>query len=686
MPYEKRVSGQLPTPGPFLAEITNHLDPTYMGSIEVALMKSIPNSVFIKSQTFVVKYLNPFYGVTSVRHEGNNEKEFNDVQKSYGMWMIPPDIGTIVMVIFIDGDPNQGYWMGCVQDEYQNHMVPGIAASRQTHMSQEQRDRYGTDYLPVAEFHKGKNLLSNPNIATISKPIHPFADRLLAQGLLFDTIRGVTSSSARREVPSSVFGISTPGPVDERPGAKRGRIGYDTERQIPVSRLGGTTFVMDDGDINGQNELVRIRTRTGHQILLHNSHDLIYIANSKGTAWIEMTSSGKLDIYAQDSVSIHTEADFNFRSDRDVNIEAGRNFNLRVAGSMSTNIKENYNLMVNEAGKLSFGSSYDHTVSDDYTLSVGANIRTGASGNISLLSGGNSYFSTAGSTNIASSGNHYESASKINMNGPAAGIAESVAAATPTAIPLFSLPNRNKDAGWGRGNQYKAGSITSIMQRVPTHEPWDQHENINVEQFSSTNTDTVTGATSSVRSGSVPTANQPLPPPNSDQPADWSKDTDFITKVKEISSILGCNYIDLLACMAFETGRKFDPALRNFIGATGLIQFIPSTAQGLGTTTDYLASLTRTQQCDWVLKYFKAGPVRNIKSPSLEDMYMAILWPRAVGQDNTYVLFTAGTKQYSQNSGLDIGKKGFITKEDAAGKVRAQIPYVTQQLANATPK
>ncbi|MFM6199336.1 MAG: hypothetical protein ACKPE1_09375, partial [Dolichospermum sp.] len=66
------------------------------------------------------------------------------------------------------------------------------------------------------------------------------------------------------------------------------------------------SFVMDDGDKDGQNELVRIRTRTGHQILLHNSADLIYIANAKGTAWVELTSNGKIDIFAQDSVSIHT--------------------------------------------------------------------------------------------------------------------------------------------------------------------------------------------------------------------------------------------------------------------------------------------------------------------------------------------------------------------------------------------
>jgi len=247
-----------------------------MGGMEVALVRGIPNNVHQQADTYHVRYLNPFYGVTSVRFEGNNSSDFNDVQKSYGMWMIPPDVGTTVMVIFINGDPNQGFWMGCVQDKYQNHMVPGIAASLETAMTEEQRKKYGTTYLPVAEFNKKTHLPNNPNIEKILKPIHPFADRLLAQGLLLDTIRGVTSTSARREVPSSVFGISTPGPIDTSPGAKRGKIGYSGNLQAPVSRLGGSTFVMDDGDVNGQNELVRIRTRTGHQILLHNSRPYLH--------------------------------------------------------------------------------------------------------------------------------------------------------------------------------------------------------------------------------------------------------------------------------------------------------------------------------------------------------------------------------------------------------------------------
>lgn len=80
----------------------------------------------------------------------------------------------------------------------------------------------------------------------------------------------------------------------------------------------------------------------------------------------------------------------------------------------------------------------------------------------------------------------------------------------------------------------------------------------------------------------------------------------------------------LMACIAFETGETFDPAIRNAAGsgATGLIQFMPSTARGLGTTTDDLAKLSAEDQLKFVYLYFLPykGRLKN-----LGDVYMAIL-------------------------------------------------------------
>ncbi len=146
--------------------------------------------------------------------------------------------------------------------------------------------------------------------------------------------------------------------------------------------------------------------------------------------------------------------------------------------------------------------------------------------------------------------------------------------------------------------------------------------------------------------------------------------SDFRQRVREISVEIGCTPDDLMACMAFETGETFSPSVRNrHSGATGLIQFMPSTAEWLGTTTSALASMTAVQQLDFVERYFRGR--RGIRT--LEDLYMAILWPRAVGKPDSELLFAKPSVAYAQNRGLDIDGDGRITKWEASTKVRAKL-------------
>lgn len=125
----------------------------------------------------------------------------------------------------------------------------------------------------------------------------------------------------------------------------------------------------------------------------------------------------------------------------------------------------------------------------------------------------------------------------------------------------------------------------------------------------------------------------------------------------------------LMSCMAFETGRTFSASVKNMAGsgATGLIQFMPKTAIGLGTTTDKLAKMTAEDQLNFVYKYFRPF---NGRLKTLADTYMAILFPKAVGQPEGYVLFSGGIA-YRQNAGLDTNKDGKVTKLEAAAKVMA---------------
>lgn len=119
----------------------------------------------------------------------------------------------------------------------------------------------------------------------------------------------------------------------------------------------------------------------------------------------------------------------------------------------------------------------------------------------------------------------------------------------------------------------------------------------------------------------------------------------------------------LVNLINFESGRTFNPAIRNSIGATGLIQFLPSTAQGLGTTTDALSKMTFKQQLVYLDRYLYSvlrNHLVNGKIPKTftqGDLFMAIFYPVAVGKPG----FTFPENVKRANSGIstpyDYAKK-----------------------------
>ena len=145
---------------------------------------------------------------------------------------------------------------------------------------------------------------------------------------------------------------------------------------------------------------------------------------------------------------------------------------------------------------------------------------------------------------------------------------------------------------------------------------------------------------------------------------------EFRVKVRAIAAQIGCDPNDLMACIAFESAETFSPRKRNEkSGATGLIQFLPSTAMDLGTTTAALAEMSAEDQLDYVAKYFSWYPGVQ----TLDDLYMAILWPRAIRKPSGFVLFASPSVVYKQNSGLDKDRDGTVTKFEAAAAVRAKL-------------
>jgi hypothetical protein len=507
MPVNKRsatdISNRIKTfPGPYVAYVKSATDVNRMGRLAVHIPELHGTydevSKTLGAATIMVSYCSPFAGTTPLSETTDGNREYGNTQKSYGFWMVPPDIDTKVLVMFANGDINRGYWMGCVFEEYMNHMTPGNANSQPNKYvgTSFENDRYysefGMESAPVAEAQRKAetNLVSRGNLdpdkdsVYTVRPVNPYmADALIGQGLHNDNVRGGTSSSARRETPSQVFGISTPGPIDFEgqqtpPRESINRHGKifsgggpnpgNTIGKVAHSRLGGHQFVMDDGTpakkVNRSitqpitNELIRLRTRSGAQLLLHNTEGLVYITNNDGTAWIEFTQDGKIDIWSQDSISVHTRMDYNMKADRDINLEAGRNINIKAIGtspfSDDTATKGRIHIDAGSNIEMKAAADIKQKAAVDFKLYAGVNGKIEVGTNINFY---------AGVDFLANTGNeiHMNTAGKVSAGHVGSTNVESLTTYTNQGIYFNDT----------------LAQAQSILKRVPTKEPYAEHEN-----------------------------------------------------------------------------------------------------------------------------------------------------------------------------------------------------------------
>jgi len=511
----KRSDSQLvkyaPSPNPYIAIVRSHLDSSFMGGLEVQLMpkNAAGNPPDDPGSYYKVRYLAPFYGVTPLAGVQNNSGHENS-QKSYGMWFIPPDVGSKVLVIFAEG--GEAFWIGCIPEQATNFMCPAGDAVTTYHNATSR----SSEKLPVGEINKKQRRDASTPPTAFAKPVNnDILNSLQTRGLEGDETRGLTTSSARREVPSAVFGISTPGPHDRRTDAPKVPYG---NTEVFHNRLGGSSLVMDDGDATltrkgfpnstppeyadkkagdedgdvtiPHNEMLRLKTRTGHQILMHNSEDLIYIGNSRGTAWIELTSNGKIDIYSEDSISVHTAQDLNFKADRDINFQADRDFNVKAKKNITFEAEqEDFQLIVGRNNQITTGGFLhintdkdtrleSNTSSIDVLAETNLNLESAAESTNILSKKNNSFTATDGDTSILSGQYYLASTGKTyHMNDSSAQPRTAASAASATEAVALTT--------W----TVSQGETETIMRRVPSREPWLSHENLAPLNFAPEETD-----------------------------------------------------------------------------------------------------------------------------------------------------------------------------------------------------
>tara|TARA_Y100001963_G_scaffold155919_1_gene248201 strand:+ start:594 stop:2693 length:2100 start_codon:yes stop_codon:yes gene_type:complete len=473
-------------PGPYVGIVKGNVDPTKMGRLKVSIPALSKTESPNYNQLYTVEYLSPFYGAKSDKYNKAHSRTYDGTQHSYGFWAIPPDLESKVLVIFAEGKISQGYWIGCIQDPYTNHMIPGIASSENTidkttgldtnnpnemkNASVDKMTTYGTKNVPAGEINRASpNALAGNNYERIPKPIHPFADILKAQGLISDTIRGTTTSSARRETPSQVFGISTPG--KKNTGTTKEKVGTkDTTLTDYVVRETGHTFVMDDGDINGNNQLTRLRTASGHQLLMHDTAGIVYIANGSGKSWIEMSTEGKIYIYAQDGFNLRADGNFDLHSGGDINFHAKNSIKFTAEAELVNNAK--FIMNIGEEGV--------------FTTSQNGSIMDYGSQGISSYTNAQQMHGAGGQIHLAGAQVHFNSVGASSSWGPtwlnpkAAGITENVGELDLDINNPNEMKMKNKESGndvnlmVGQGGILEANTARTktTVPNLVTHEPF----------------------------------------------------------------------------------------------------------------------------------------------------------------------------------------------------------------------
>lgn len=137
-------------------------------------------------------------------------------------------------------------------------------------------------------------------------------------------------------------------------------------------------------------------------------------------------------------------------------------------------------------------------------------------------------------------------------------------------------------------------------------------------------------------------------------PASLANDREFNAEVDRlIAKYPGMSRQDLYRVMQGES--RFDPTIQNSIGATGLFQFVPSTAQGLGVTTDQIRNMSPAQQVRLYDRYlgqfnYQGGPLGIMQAA-----------PAYANRPANFVVYPRGSRAWEQNPGWRTTGGGDIT-------------------------
>ena len=429
-----------------LGRVVDTNDPQQMGRVR-AICASLGDDIDEENIEDVpwASYASPFAGSVSNNtfSRGTDEEDKDNVTDghvAYGMWGIPKE-GAIVLIMCVDGDPLYRVWVGCLYGQNLNNTLP--------------HGRYSFDFISSAD---GK---PDGPFSTSDEPIQPLYKNLTEAFGADKTkpewrTRGADYSAAGIhnniiiKIDESVD-VSTPDEIGEHPGSYTDSTGtYTVTQGYANSRLNSDIEAADEEvtenydsqtyswttpgfhsiamDDRVENCRMRFRTTTGHQIVLDDTNERIYISTAEGNNWIEMDQNGNIDIHSERRISIHAAKDINFSTDETFRVHAKKGIHMysgeetRIHSAKDINIRTEQNLRTHSAQQTFIESD------TNMNLKTATEFRASSSSTMHFNSGGDMML-TGGPD--------------IHLNGPTATLSE---------------PAAETHSYW--------------TNRIPQHEPW----------------------------------------------------------------------------------------------------------------------------------------------------------------------------------------------------------------------
>lgn len=386
--------------------------------------------------------MTPFGGHAINMKRGPEEKQSLG-PLAYGLWAIPT-VGTQVIVACIDGDAQLRVWIGCLHSQLLPHTMPhgrffgtpksidGPGTSTEQPIATlraNQKEAFGESYEFISRA-ADYTVAAIPNeylSTTVSSRID---DKNKSITLPNGTVIEYNQGYASNRDPDS-------------PSAKESQV-------VALTSPGFHSLSMDD---RAENCRIRIRTTTGHQIILDDTNERIVINTNEGRSFIEMDATGNIDIHAERQLSFHSSKDMSFTTDGKMRFRAfdGIHFvsdkDIRMSAKADVNIRTAANLRINTDASAFIESNSAVHIKSQTALNLetmGINIK--AASNLNIQAGAN--------LNLSAGASILETASVIHLNGPvaspagAATSADSVQAYSTIRVPFRKNGNNQP---WSRG-------------------------------------------------------------------------------------------------------------------------------------------------------------------------------------------------------------------------------------------